>query len=81
MPARASTSGNDPGGDSRSRLLDRAVTMWADGVGPPPARGLNERLFDLAATAPEVPAFAGPAGAGSHARGVRALTHAAGLRC
>ncbi|MEU6585339.1 TetR/AcrR family transcriptional regulator [Nocardia sp. NPDC046763] len=27
---------NDPGGDSRSRLLDRAVTMWADGVGLPP---------------------------------------------
>ncbi|WP_433565722.1 hypothetical protein ACQP1O_11085 [Nocardia sp. CA-151230] len=26
----------------------------------PPARGLNERLFDLTATAPEVPAFVGP---------------------
>ncbi|MFE7800540.1 TetR/AcrR family transcriptional regulator [Nocardia sp. NPDC057440] len=24
---------NDPGGDSRRRLLDRAVDMWADGVG------------------------------------------------
>lgn len=27
---------NDPGGDTRRRLLDRAVEMWADGVGLPP---------------------------------------------
>ncbi|TQM30617.1 TetR/AcrR family transcriptional regulator [Nocardia bhagyanarayanae] len=26
---------NDPGGDSRRRLLDRAVDMWSDGVGLP----------------------------------------------
>ncbi len=26
---------NDPGGDSRRKLLTRAVTMWADGVGLP----------------------------------------------
>jgi AcrR family transcriptional regulator len=29
---------NDPGGTSRSVLLERAVDMWADGVGLPPAR-------------------------------------------
>jgi AcrR family transcriptional regulator len=29
---------NDPGGDSRRRLVKRAVEMWADGVGLPPAR-------------------------------------------
>lgn len=28
---------NDPGGDSRRQLLERAVQMWADGVGLPPA--------------------------------------------
>jgi AcrR family transcriptional regulator len=28
---------NDPGGDSRRKLLERAVQMWADGVGLPPA--------------------------------------------
>ncbi len=27
---------NDPGGDSRRLLLDRAADMWADGVGLPP---------------------------------------------
>jgi len=27
---------NDPGGDSRRKLLERAVQMWADGVGLPP---------------------------------------------
>jgi hypothetical protein len=26
---------NDPGGDSRRQLLERAVAMWADGVGLP----------------------------------------------
>ncbi|MFE3056593.1 hypothetical protein [Nocardia sp. NPDC059239] len=36
------------------------MTVWADGVGPRRGRGLHERLFDRAATAPEVPAFAGP---------------------
>jgi AcrR family transcriptional regulator len=29
---------NDPGGDSRRRLVKRAVEMWADGVGLEPAR-------------------------------------------
>lgn len=29
---------NDPGGDSRRKLLERAVDMWADGVGLPPER-------------------------------------------
>jgi AcrR family transcriptional regulator len=28
---------NDPGGDSRRKLLERAIQMWADGVGLPPA--------------------------------------------
>jgi AcrR family transcriptional regulator len=29
---------NDPGGDSRRRLVKRAVEMWADGAGLPPTR-------------------------------------------
>jgi AcrR family transcriptional regulator len=29
---------NDPGGDRFSRLLDRAIDMWADAVGLPPAK-------------------------------------------
>ncbi|NYI99336.1 AcrR family transcriptional regulator [Nocardioides thalensis] len=29
---------NDPGGDRFSRLLERAIDMWADGVGLPPTK-------------------------------------------
>ncbi|MFE2960614.1 TetR/AcrR family transcriptional regulator [Nocardia tengchongensis] len=32
---------NDPGGDTRRRLLDRAVEMWADGVGLPPDSAIS----------------------------------------
>jgi AcrR family transcriptional regulator len=34
---------NDPGGDSRRKLLERAVEMWADGVGLPRARRRRTR--------------------------------------
>lgn len=33
---------NDPGGDSRRRLLDRAVDMWCDGVGIADDSGTTE---------------------------------------
>jgi AcrR family transcriptional regulator len=34
---------NDPGGDSRRKLLERAVQMWADSVGLPPTPKTRSR--------------------------------------
>jgi hypothetical protein len=37
---------NDPGGQRFSRLLDRAVDMWADHVGLPPERSSRRKSGD-----------------------------------